>query len=294
MSQSFDVSIIGAGKVGTALALLLRRRGCRIVSVISRRRASAQRAAALVGCHNFSRRISNLHPATDFLLLATPDESIQSVAHEVSLTASLDFSRLYVAHTSGMRTSDELDALKRRGASTFSFHPIQTFPQGASPATQLRSMDGVTYGVEGSQRAIRFARQLAGRLGGNVLRVPKKEKISYHLACVFASNYSVALLGAVEELARGFSPVPRLRPFRRLIQSSVDNAITLSAEKAMTGPIARGSTQSVLMHLRVLGKNHRDLEMLYKILALHTLRLIARNKTITPRRAAELRKILAL
>ena len=290
-SRSLKVSIVGAGSVGTALALLLKRKGYRIVSVISRHRASARKAARLVGCKRFSHRIADLHPGTNFLLIATSDESIGTVAEQIS-ALPLHYPTVAAAHTSGFLTSDELRSLRRKGATVFSFHPIQTFPHRLSAPDQLRNLKGISYGVEGSPKAIAFARRLITRLGGTMLRVPKEQKISYHLACVFASNYPVALLGAAEELSAGFAQAPRLNHFHRLIESSINNAVRLSAGKALTGPIARGSLQTVSAHLKQLKAKHRHLESFYKTVGLYALELAVRGRKISPTMVKSLRKIL--
>lgn len=285
------MSIVGAGAVGTTLALLMKRKGYRIVSVISRRRSSAKRAAALVGCTRYSHRLSDLHPKTDFLLIATSDESIALVAKEIS-TLPLQFSALFAAHTSGFLTSDMLRRLRQRGATVFSLHPIQTFPGHVSAAQQVRSLNGISYGVEGSPRAVAFARRLVRRLGGRTLQVPKEQKISYHLACVFASNYSVALLGAVEELSAGFIATPRLKHFRALLESSIDNAFLLSPRKALTGPIARGSVKTVRAHIRRLQTKHRRFVPLYKTFGLYTIELARWDKKISSGTAKILKKLV--
>lgn len=287
---SLNVSIVGAGRVGTALAVLLRRKGFRIVSVVSRRKASAQRLAALVRCRSYSQNIADLHPTTNFLFIATADEAVSTVAHRIARSAPLNFSRLIVAHTSGLLTSDELAPLKRKGATTLSLHPIQTFPRHQSLHQQLRMLQGISYGVEGSPAARRFARVLVARLGGRMLEVPKDEKISYHLACVFASNYSVALLGAVYDISKRFADP---RHVGMLVKTSVENAFDLSPQHALTGPIARGNVNAVQQHLAELRRKHKGLADLYKVLGLYTLELTKRGRTLPPQTVKHLKEILS-
>jgi predicted short-subunit dehydrogenase-like oxidoreductase (DUF2520 family) len=290
-SHSLNVSVVGAGPVGTALGLLLRRKGYRIVSVISRRRASARKTASLLGCTRFSHRIADIHPQTDFLLITTSEESVHRVAEEAS-RIPLRFSDLVAAHTSGFLTSDELRPLRKKGALVLSLHPMQSFPRNVSPVEQLQSLRQISYGVEGSSEAMTFARRMVRKLGGRVVQVPKEQKISYHLACVFASNYSVALLDAVSEVSKGFVANPRLKHFRRLIESGLENALRLSPRKALTGPISRGSITTVRAHIGELKKRHPRLESLYKAMGLYALEFVVQARRISPRKAKELRKLL--
>lgn len=290
-NNSLKISIVGAGRVGTTLAVLFRKRGHTIVSVISRTRTDAKRCAALVHCSTYSTRLEDLSSATNLLIIATPDEAIREVAETISRLDTLNFSHLRAFHASGSLTSDELRSFSRRGALIFSMHPIQTFPKKLSVDLQVKGMAGVSYGIEGSPRAIGFAKKLVRELGGSYLIVPKKKKISYHLACVIASNYTVGLLGAVEEIIAPFAASPRLRHFKALIEASVRNALQDSPQEALTGPIARGSVRIVQEHLRELRRNNR-LGTLYRAVGMYALQMSRKARNITNEQERVLRKIL--
>jgi predicted short-subunit dehydrogenase-like oxidoreductase (DUF2520 family) len=278
--------------VGTTLAVMFHRRGFPVVSVISRHLMSARRCARLVNCTQYSTSLKSLAADTSLLVIAVPDEQIRVVVQHLSLQAHLDYRRLEVFHTSGCLTSDELQPLRRRGALTFSLHPIQTFPRALSPELQLKLMKGISYGVEGTRWAIPFAKRLVRELGGNILVVPKKEKIPYHLACVFASNYPVVLLGAVEELVARFARLPRLRHFELLIETSVGNALHHPPQKALTGPIARGNLETVTAHLRTL-RRRSSLWAVYRALGLYAVQLSRRAGRLTKKQERALKEILS-
>lgn len=290
-NNPLKISLVGAGRVGTTLAVLFRKRGHTIVSVISRTRTNAKRCATLVHCSTYSTRLEDVSPATNLLIIATPDEAICEVAESVGRLDILDFSHLRAFHASGSLTSDELRSLARRGVLIFSMHPIQTFPKKLSVDLQVEEMAGVGYGIEGSPRAIGFAKKLVSELGGSYLIVPKKKKISYHLACVIASNYTVTLLGAVEEIVAPFAGSPRLRHFKALIETSVRNALQGSPQEVLTGPIVRGSVRIVKEHLRELRRNGR-LDTLYRAVGLYALQMSRKARNITNEQERALRKIL--
>lgn len=267
----------------------MRKKGFRIVSVVSRTKTAARRLAALVGCRNYSQNLADLYPSTDFLLIATDDEAISTIARSIARSAPLNFSKLVAAHTSGLLTSDELVSLKQKGATVFSLHPIQTFPRQRTLHQQLRALRGISYGVEGSPAARRFARTMVARLGGRMLEVPKDEKISYHLACVFASNYTVALLGAVHDISRKFAA---FRHFEKLVRTSVENTFELTPQRALTGPIARGSVNALRRHVAGLRAKHRGLLELYKTVGLYALELARRGHTVPRKTMGRLKQIL--
>lgn len=286
------VSIIGAGRVGTALAVLFHRCGFRVVSVISRRRQHAERCAARVKCPTFSANVADISRATELLVIAVPDEQIRVVARAVSVQARLDFDNVAVFHTSGPVTSDELDPLRRKGALAFSLHPIQSFPKEVPLEPQIKLLRGISYGIEGTPQAIRFGRKLVAKLGGSVVVVPKKEKILYHLACVLASNYPVVLLSAVEEAVTPFIRPPRLRYFERLIETSIRNAIQHSPRRALTGPIARGSSRIIDAHMRALKRNSL-LQDVYRALGRYAARKTGRTGGLTKRQRRAINRILS-
>ncbi len=186
-------------------------------------------------------------------------------------------------------TSDVLEPVAMKGARVFSLHPVQTFPRQNSPHDQIVSMKGVTYGVEGPKGSRATARLLVRQLGGEILFIPKEAKILYHLACVIASNYSVTLVGALESVAAKFTR-KKIRPFRKLLETSLDNAIRMGAKKALTGPIARGDSEIVSEHLNAL--QDPELRMLYKSLGAYALKLAIEDERLKSDDIARLEELL--
>lgn len=279
-NKKLKVTVIGAGSVGSTLAQLLKRRGHSIVSVISRTRKSARALADLVHCRTAGDDHAAISPETNFLLIATPESAVEQTARSIASVHGLPFERMYVAHTSGALSSDALAPLSERGSRAFSFHPIQSFPRNSGASMSLSSMKGVWYGFEGMRNTRSFARALASSLEGKFLEVPKEKKILYHIACVFASNYSVAVLGAVEQLARHLSG-GGLAPFRKLFESSGDNAFRLGASRALTGPIARSSASVLRGHMAELSAREPDLLAVYSALGLYAVEILDKKGLLT-------------
>lgn len=286
------VSIVGAGRVGTTLAVLLYRAGYPIVSILSRKRNSARQLAHLVGCKQYSSSLSQVSSSTRILLIATPEESVLKIAKELARQSHLEFQSLSVFHTSGMLTSDALLPLRKKGAKVFSLHPIQAFPKRMDRTYQLQRMQNVCYGYEGSQTTWRQAQLIVKVFGGEIIRIPKEKKILYHIACVVASNYSVALLGMVEEVLALVGGDVRLKHFAPLIKTSIENAILLTPKKALTGPIARGSISTIECHLRELFKKDKRLALQYRQLGRQVLQWISIQKMLTQETKQKLKKIL--
>jgi predicted short-subunit dehydrogenase-like oxidoreductase (DUF2520 family) len=287
--RSFNIGIIGAGAVGTTFASMLHRSGNNIVAVVSRSEQSARKCGKVVSCRNCSDDLSVIPSTCNFILIAVPDQSIKTVAESLAALSNLRFSRISVCHTSGSLTTDALEPVARKGARVFSMHPIQTFPGEKSLKDQIRSMNGITYGVEGPQSSHAIAKSLVRQMGGEILFVPIEAKILYHLACVIASNYSVALVGAIDSIA-GKITQKKLQPFEKLMQTSLENAMRLGAGKALTGPVVRGDSEVIAEHLRSI--QDPELRTLYKSLGACVLKLAVQEGRLRPEQIAKLRELL--
>ncbi|MGD0037431.1 MAG: DUF2520 domain-containing protein [Bacteroidota bacterium] len=288
----FLISIVGAGKVGTTLAMLFHHAGYRIVSVISQKRNSARKLARLVKCKNYSDSLSDIHSATRIILIAVPEEYIFGIAKEITKHSNLNFSKLAVFHTSGSLTSDALKPLYMKGAVTFSLHPIQSFSKASTLAHQMARMKSIFYGFQGNKTALSLAHQLVKDLHGKLVKIPKEEKILYHITCVFASNYSTVLLGVVDELTKRIGGGIKLASFEPLVKTSIENAFQQTPKMALTGPIARGSSETIENHLYKLRKADKSLSLLYQQIGLQALKMATMKKSLKPKVAKQIQQIL--
>ena len=289
--NQYTISVVGAGKVGSTLAMLFYHAGYRIVSVISQKKNSAKKLARLVRCETYSDSLSEIHSATRIILIAVPEEYISEIAKTIARHPYLDFSKLAVFHTSGSLTSDALLPLMREGVTAFSLHPIQSFSKASDLDYQVVRMKNVVYGFEGYTTALPLARRLVKSLCGRLIQIPKEEKILYHIACVFASNYSIALLGTVEELAKRIDGNIKLSHFEPLVKTSIENAFHVTPTMALTGPIVRGSTSTIENHVNELRKTDKTLAFLYQQIGLQALKMAIKRKSIQPNVARHIRQI---
>jgi predicted short-subunit dehydrogenase-like oxidoreductase (DUF2520 family) len=170
------VAVVGAGRLGTALAHALRERG-----------------------HDVRGPLGRGEPAeVDAALLCVPDAEIEAAAVQVAGSAR------FVGHTSG---ATPLSALARAGAESFGLHPLQTFAHGSG------SFEGAACAVAGSTPdALALAERLAGDLGMEPFEIADEDRPAYHAAASIASNFLVTLEAAAESLGM---PRHRLAPLVR-------------------------------------------------------------------------------
>jgi len=238
MRELDSIAVIGAGRLGSALAAALRAAGLSVAGPLGR-----------------SPDVSG----ASLVLLCVPDGQIGAAA------AAIPDAPL-VGHCSGATT---LEPLGDREA--FSLHPLMTVPAGSPPGV----FAGATAAVEGSSpRALAAAEALAEHLGMRPVRVAPEDRAAYHAAASIASNFLVTLEAAAERLA-GTAGIDRaaLAP---LVRAAVDTWVELGGERALTGPIVRGDEATVERQRAALLERTPELAPLFDALADAT-RALARS-----------------
>jgi len=249
------VSIVGAGRLGTALARALAHNGYTIEAVVARRKPSARRAAALVGTRPLALTHAELDrvPPSDIIFITTADDAIvETSARLAAVFARRKGSGARTAlHASGALSSEVLHALSDAGFATGSMHPLVSVSDAAQGAESFAS---AFFCVEGEPRAARAARKIVRALGGHSFSISANDKALYHAAAVMASGHMTALFDVAEEmLARCGLAERRARAvLLPLLRSTLENLYASDPAGALTGTFARADTKTVRRHLAAL------------------------------------------
>ncbi len=244
-----SVSIVGPGNLGTALAVELARVGYPIRQIVSRATSTGVKAARAL-----ARRVKAQHVFmgrasldSDIVWLTVPDDAIAETAEQ--LAPSQSWKGKIVLHPSGAMTSDELSALKKRGAKVASAHPMMTFVRGRKPTWR-----GVAFAIEGDRKASQTARAIAKNLGGEPFEIQKRNKALYHAFGAFASPLVIALMSAMEQVAEAAGVPPRKakKMIWPLLSQTLRNYLEKDGAMAFSGPLARGDVKTVRKHLAEL------------------------------------------
>lgn len=243
MSQP-RVTIIGAGRMGQGLGLALKRRGYKILMV-----ARTQRdVTPPLMLHQGSR--AEATAGAELVLIATPDDAIGLVAAELAAEGAISRDQV-VLHLSGLLDRNALLPLEETGAACGSFHPLQSVAEAGTAAERLK---GAYVGIEGDDRALVAAERLANTLRMIPVRIPAAAKPAYHAGAAFVANYTVALVGVAERLARA-AGVPAdiaARIYLPLLGGAVANLNALGPAGSLTGAVRRGDEQTIRAHLKAL------------------------------------------
>ncbi len=208
-------------------------------------------------------------PSDAHLLLAVPDDAIADAASRIGRPERRPAGATAL-HFSGALSSEILAPLGRRGYAIGSLHPLATLADARAGPDRLR---GAFFTFEGESAAQATAAGLVEAAAGRMLEVHAKDKVRYHAACVFASNYMVACASVAARLLGEAAEIPRERAVEALgplWAGAIANLEATGLPRALTGPIARGDVEIVKRHLSVLGPRAGEL---YRRLGVETLDL---------------------
>ncbi len=270
-----SISIVGAGRVGRSLARRLRGLGWPIGAVATRSAATSRAAVRQIGAGKPYARLVREILDSKVVLLTTPDGALGNVANTLASFDEATLRDKIVLHTSGAMDRTVLAPLARRGASTGSLHPMQTFSGRGAP-----KLEKVIFAIEGDRRAARVAREIARALGGVPVAIGSKNKPAYHAAGLLVAGHSLGLMEAATQvlLKLGFSRRDAVRALLPLTRQMLDNFEKLGPQKSWTGPVSRGDFETVAKHTKAMQRYPREFQEAYAALALLSSKVLSKNR----------------
>jgi predicted short-subunit dehydrogenase-like oxidoreductase (DUF2520 family) len=282
--KKLKLGIIGAGRVGTGLALNFVRAGRDVVAVASHSAASARRLARRV---SGSRACSPQEAAdrADLVFLTVPDDAIEAVASAIRWRAGAA-----CVHCSGAGDLDLLRKPAADGAQVGGFHPLRMFGE---PGKSF-DMRGFAVAIAGTEPLAIGLERLARALGARPLRLPDGGRALYHAAANFSGAFIVALIAETVALWKklGITEGEALHALLALLRGSVDNVEKLGAAGALGSVVARGDVGTIRRHLEALAKTDPASLELYRLLSLRTIPLAIAKGTLSPLVATEIAALL--
>jgi type III pantothenate kinase len=278
------LGIIGAGRLGTGLGLYLCSRGVLLSGYASRHFLSAEKAARLTGSQAFHSP-DDLAQGSDMILIATPDSEIEGVARSLSPLLSAG---QWLLHASGSLPSAILRAAipDRPDIAVLSLHPMLAF---ASRDQMPEAIETATFALEGDPDIAQAFSAALQDWNHPLIRLSASQKPLYHLASVWASNLSLAVIARscayLEQL--GLDHRQAEQAVWPLIRASLENFHVHGLPGALTGPVERNDAATIRQHLSAMPET--DIE-LYRQLSLILLEQARRRHP--GRKDAELAELL--
>jgi predicted short-subunit dehydrogenase-like oxidoreductase (DUF2520 family) len=278
MVRPDDVTIgfVGAGVLGSGLALALSAAGWRVGAVASRTYASAERTASLIdGCEALGTT-QQVVDVCDLVFVTTPDTAIAQVTADATWRQGQG-----VVHCCGAASTELLAAALDAGAVTGAMHPFQTFAAIDGPAQAAERLTGVTFAISANGWLTQFLPNLAQSLGGWGIAIPDEMRPLYHASAVLSCGYLSTLIDAAVGLwtSMGFTEEDGVRAVVPLAHATIESIDRQGPANAVTGPVVRGDADTVAAHLDSLSRHAAHLLPLYRQLTESSLHL-ARAKGI--------------
>ena len=287
--SSRKVAIIGSGRVGTAMALLLSERGYDVVSVADPEQQARTRAAGFSGAEPVADDVEAAGLA-DTIVITTPDSAIASTCRRI-VDSGIEVRGKKFVHMSGALSLTALEPARQAGAQILSIHPLQTFAdiQGA-----VKALPGSTFGVTCDPSLEGWASVFVSDLEGTMQLIKDEDKVLYHAAAVMASNFLAMVEYAALTIARGlgFSDDAFAVAFAPLYRASVENVARLGPVEALTGPLVRGDAGTIEKRLSTLADFDPELATLYSRVCLWGLNLVEERGNLDTATVEKMRALL--
>lgn len=298
-----SVSVISAGRVGTALGAALERRGHVVSAVVARSERSRELAARRLP----DARLTDLVDAaesSELVILAVPDSALPGVIAELAEADSFRPGHI-VVHVAGAVGAEVLRPAADAGAVVVAAHPAMTFAGGDA---DIDRMEGCSWALTAPDEVgLVVGQMLVMETGGLPVTVAESERALYHAALAHGANHLVSLVNdAAEALASSFTVLPggavegdpdgllgpdaqtlARRALEPLLRAALDNVLA-SGPAALTGPVMRGDAVTVSRHLDALEDVDAGIAAGYRALALRTADRCGAGRDVTDLLAPDL------
>ncbi|GAB6086591.1 Rossmann-like and DUF2520 domain-containing protein [Alkaliphilus crotonatoxidans] len=269
------IGFIGSGKVGQSFGSYLYEKGFHVVGYFSRSIDSARSGAALVGGRGFSR-MEELVEVADIIFITTPDDMIQQIASTIAdLQTSIE--NKHFVHMSGAHRASIMQEITKRHPLNrlYSLHPLQAF---ARVEKAVKALSHTMFTLEADQPEV--IEEILKECGNQYFLIRGDQKTMYHAAACVASNYLVTLIDMALNMMKtaGFEEKEAYQVLLPLMNGTLRNIESVGTSQALTGPVARGDSQTVKKHLIALKEQMPRGMALYQSLGKAATELASKEK----------------
>ncbi len=253
--RNLDLLVLGAGRVGLALARVARSKGME-VQVWNRRPLDFVRNE-LVLKWGVPLAISEVPPPLQGptpVVVALPDTALLPFLRSLPDAADLDATLLITS--GGMELPERVG-----GHSVVRFHPPFSFPAVDLPLEVLEKACAV---VVGDATGVAQGVALAEALGWQSVSAPRLNAGWYHAGCVFASNLTAVCLAAASTCLTqaGLVDKSQAAVLASLLRGPLRNLPHSVA--SFSGPASRGDVATLSKELAALAVVHPELVDLFR------------------------------
>ncbi len=246
----YKLTFIGSGNVATNLAHAFNKAGHTINQVVSRDLDNAKALASKFGAY-YGTKLSEIYNDSDFILICVSDEAYKQIIEDFPLGINS-----IICHTSG---PVPLDVLSSYATGHGVVYPLQSLTKH-----NLKDLLEVPIFVEWSSPALKDKiYDLADSISNKVREVSSADRLKYHLAAVFANNYTNVMYDIAERyLSKEGLDFKYLLP---IIKDTANRIKITKPRQVQTGPASRGDEKIIEKHLEML--DDEKIKLIYRQLA---------------------------
>ena len=248
-----EIDIIGSGNLAANLAPALEQNGFVINNIYGRSIKSAKQVtdrlyqASATDSLDFSESKSTIY------IIAISDDAIEEVSRELILP-----NNAIVAHTSGSKNLSILGYTASPNIGVL--YPLQTFSK-----LKRVSFDNIPIFIEADNSFTEgILLRIAKGLSHNVSNATSSQRQLIHLAAIFASNFTNALLVHAADLITAAESDPQL--LGPLVEETIKKSLLLGPKNAQTGPASRGDLEVLDVHMQML-ESFPGMQETYRLLS---------------------------
>ena len=218
------VFILGAGKVGRALAAALKAKKVKVTLRAAR------------------EGVPTMPIDADIIVLALRDRQLGVVSADLASSGVVP-RKAVVVHNAGALPAEALAPLRGLCAGIAQMHPMISF----ASRSFFPTLDRGHVHAKGDKKAETVVRALAKKIGMTPRTFAKLDTVAYHAAAGLVANGAAALAAIGEELLV-VAGVPRRdapKMLGPLLRSVAENVEALGFPEALTGPVRRGDAGAI-------------------------------------------------
>ena len=267
LNKKSPVAVLGAGRLGSSLAIALDKVGYTVAAITSRQPAHREWLSSHLTTGIVVESVQTAANVANIVFITGPDADIEEICSGVKWR-----SHQAVVHCAGALSLAPLDRARVAGAQTGGFHPLQTFPTIDS----YERLKEVSFAIESaSSTLLGWLRTLAEDLGGSAFEIESSQRAAYHASAVMACGLLSGLIGLSAEMWEplGIERKEALRRLIPLLRATVDALDEKGLPEAITGPFVRGDVETITMHLEATANKSIATGNAYAALALASLHI---------------------
>jgi len=227
------IGIVGAGNLGTSMAISLKKAGFSIILNSSHYNNNIKNIKNRKNMKSFLSE-------SDIILIAVKDKDIKA---KTDILKNHNIKEKTIIHFSGYYSSEILLELKSKGAIIGNFHPIMSFPEKYIDIKKISENKAIFGAYEGDNSGKLKVKEIFEKLGFNIFEISKEDKSLYHLSLSIISNYPFYIVELGKRLfAKINVNADKTKLLNDFFEIAVNNYINSGK---ISGPLSRGDYELI-------------------------------------------------